>query len=1110
MEFVHLHIHTEYSLLDSTARIEALVNQASAFGMKALAVTDKDVMHGVIPFYKRCVQAGIKPIIGLELWVKGIEYKEEYPVLLLAENNKGYEELMQLSTIKQTEQAITMETTAEILNNAVLLFPFADGEAAELLRAGEADKAEAVLRAWIEKVSVSAVYMERQPAPKQENIMDEWKKIAGHLSVPLAAGLNVHAVYKEEMETRLALKAVEAGDSLKNIREQNQERTGWLLSKEDTVSLLPKDSEAVAQTSAIADRCNVAIDFNKTLLPTFPHPPDITPEQLLRERCEEGVRHRYDQASKMIKDRLDRELHIIHEMGFDDYFLIVADFVHYARQQGMLVGPGRGSAAGSLVSFVLEITDVDPLKHDLLFERFLNPERINMPDIDIDFPDYRRDEVIDYVAKQYGRYHVAQIVTFGTFGARAAVRDMGRILEAPQALIERIASFIPHGPGAGLRRTYEENGTMRSLIEKEELAASIFKLACQVEGLPRHTSIHAAGVVISDKPLYEHTPLMKKDGEVLLTQFAMDELEAVGLLKMDFLGLKNLSLLERITASIRCKEKENIELRTLPLDNQATYKMLAEGDTTGIFQLESAGMRNALRQIKPTAFEDIAAVNALYRPGPMENIPVYAERKHGGAEPAYPHEALKGILAPTYGVIVYQEQIMQIAAVMAGYSFGEADLLRRAVSKKNRNVLEEERTRFLKRAQQLGRDPGAASSVYDLIVRFADYGFNRSHAVAYSFIAYQLAYLKAHYPEHFYASLLSMHHGNTEKMGSFLREVRQKGIEIITPSINSSSIGFQAEDGTIQFGLLAVKNVNRNGARALIEERRKGRYQSFIDFLMRLDKGTISRQGIEALIKAGAFDEFGKDRAVLLASLDRAMEYAEFQKELGGLIFEGEIDFRYVDMEPFSSMEKLEAEKEVTGFYLTGHPLRRYEQVLAPFEVVSLHENLDAGRKKIWAAGILEEIRNVRTRQGQSMAFGKLTDGTANLEAVFFPSVYRYCHSLLMEQKPILVGGRPDRKSEENKLLVDEVIDLEELWSTSEDILYLKLESRHADISKAQKIKDIVKKYPGGAAVCLYYEKEGSVVQLSDTFRVSENDALLQELKQVLPEEFVVLRKHRG
>ncbi|RSL32958.1 hypothetical protein D7Z54_13115 [Salibacterium salarium] len=494
----------------------------------------------------------------------------------------------------------------------------------------------------------------------------------------------------------------------------------------------------------------------------------------------------------------------------------------------------------------------------------------------------------------------------------------------------------------------------------------------------------------------------------------------------------------------------------------------------------------------------------------MENIPVYAERKHKKIEPEYPHHHLKDILSPTYGVIVYQEQIMQITSAMAGYSFGESDLLRRAVSKKNREVLEQERERFLHGAEKLGHDSATATDVYDLIVRFAEYGFNRSHAIAYSFIAYQLAYLKAHYPAYFYAALLTVNRGSIEKMGAYLREAKQKNIRIIPPSVKTSEIGFKADKNSIQFGLATIKNVNRNAVRSIIEERKNGPFQGFIDFLMRVDKSNLGRKALESLIKAGAFDAFNKSRAVLLASLDRALEYAEFQKDLGGLVFEGETDFRYVEIEKFTDVERFEAEKEATGFYVSGHPLDKYQQVLAPFHPLSLYDPLPSTRKKVWTAGVMEDIRVVRTKQGQSMAFVTLTDESGELETVVFPNVYRNVRSYLVEQYPVLVGGRPDKKSGDKKLLVDDIIDLEELLNTSDDILYLKIESKDKEVKTAETIKQILKKYPGGVKVCLYYEEENKVVQLSDKFRFDASETPLNELKNVLSEEFVVLKKHRG
>ncbi|SDH74345.1 DNA polymerase III subunit alpha [Alteribacillus bidgolensis] len=1107
MEFVHLHTHTEYSLLESTARIRTLVNKAADDNMSALAITDKNNMHGVIPFYKQCIEKEIKPIIGLELWMTGLELEGDYPIILLAENNEGYRALLKLSTIKQTEGYIHFQTAAERIKDCFILLPYADSEVAELIRQDEQNKAAEVLERYIKALDKGRVYLEKQPVHGESNVWNVWEQLSLQSNVPFAAGNNIHMADEEEKEGLYALKAIAEGTAIKNIKARSDYLSGHFLYTDEITEAFGGEKGSLLKTAEIAAKCNVKIDFEQTLLPKFPLPTGHSAKQELRRLCDEGAAYRYNEITDKITERLDYELQVIDRMGFNDYFLIVADLVRYARNQGMLVGPGRGSAAGSLVSYVLEITDVDPLEHDLLFERFLNPERVTMPDIDIDFPDYRRDEVIKYVVEKYGKQRVAQIVTFGTFGARASIRDAGRIMEAPQALIDRMASFIPQEPGMTLKKAYKADVSLQELIQREPQAASILKLASKIEGLPRHTSVHAAGVVMSEDLLTEHVPLMHKGDDFLLTQYPMDHLEEIGLLKMDFLGLKNLSLLERITRTIKKQEGTTIYLRDLPADDSKTYAMLAEGDTTGVFQLESTGMRQALQQIKPTAFEDIAAVNALYRPGPMENIPVYAKRKHGHSAPDYPHDRIKHILAPTYGVIVYQEQIMQIASEMAGYSFGEADLLRRAVSKKNRKILETERDRFVTGAEKTGCTPSEASKVYDLIVRFADYGFNRSHAVAYSFIAYQLAYLKTHYPAYFYAALLTMNMNNPSKTAAYLREAKQKGLTVNPPSIHRSEAGFYAARNHIYFGLLAIKQVNIHFVRSILEERKHGDFQGMIDFIVRMDPKVINRRALESLIKAGALDDFANNRAVMLASIERAIEFAEFQKDLGGLISEGEYDFRFVQTKPFSENECFEAEKEATGFYLSGHPLDRYQKILARFQPVSLFDRLPASQRKVWAAGIVEEMKQVRTKNGQSMAFLTITDGTGDMEIVIFPNIYRKIRKMLTEQIPILIGGRQDRKSKKQKLLADHVLYLEDILKQSDDLLFLKIEKQKNEKTAAEKIKQILGKYPGGVQVCLVYEQENKVIKLADRFRTDGSTPCLEELKQILGEEFVVLKK---
>ncbi|WP_240374622.1 DNA polymerase III subunit alpha [Bacillus piscicola] len=1103
MDFIHLHIHTEYSLLDSTVRINELVGKAAGMEMSALAITDKDVMYGVIPFYKKCKESGIKPIIGLELWVNGLESKgSAYPVVLLAKNNEGYQSLLKLSTYKQCNNTITLEEVEKELKHCFIIMPYADSEAASLLRHGDTEKAARVVENWKRAAEKHSLYLERQPVKEEGTILKVWEKIAAQHELPLAAGNNVHMVNEGDRHALCALQAIAKGVSLQEVKDEAEDTFKGVFM--DPAITKDVEETSLLATKDIAERCNVHINFEQRFLPRYPLSEGKTPDKTLRAWCEAGAVKRFGHLSETVIKRLEMELAVIHQMGFDDYFLIVADFVKFARERGMLVGPGRGSAAGSLVAYLLEITDIDPLKHRLLFERFLNPERVTMPDIDIDFPDYRRDEVIEYVSKKYGRNRVARIITFGTFGARAAVRDAGRIIQAPQALIERMASLIPQEHHMTLQKAAKTNPSFKQLLDQEPLASSIWSIACKVEGLPRHTSIHAAGVVMSAEELTNHVPVMKKSDEVLMTQYSMDILEDIGLLKMDFLGLKNLSLLERITRSIRFQEGIEIDLRQLPIEDKKTFQLLASGDTTGVFQLESEGMRQALKEIKPSKFEDIAAVNALYRPGPMENIPLYARRKEGVDDPEYYHENLKEILAPTYGVIIYQEQIMQIASVIAGYTYGEADLLRRAISKKVRSVLEKERTRFIEKAGRIGYPTKLAASIYDLIVRFADYGFNRSHAVAYSYIAYQLAYLKAHYPAYFYAALLTMNQDDSLKLSKYLREARHRKITILPPSINNSRAGFFAYKSQIYFGMSALKYVNRYLIESILAERGRSPFLGFIDFLMRVDANKFVK-GIESLIKAGAFDELDDNRAVLLASLRQALEFVDFQKDLGSLVSGGDTNFRYVQTEPFTNSERFEAEKEVAGVYLTGHPLERYNTVLLPFQPVTLYESLPVAAP-FWVAGMIEKLTPIRTKKGQAMAFLTLTDGEGEAEVVIFPDVYRNI-PLLKEQSPVLVGGRKDKKSG-RRVLADHVLPLEEVFQQAKQTLFLKIEALYDRKKRVNHVKQILRRYPGSTRVVLYDEKERKTFELSDQFRVFTSNSCLRQLKDVLSEESVVLKNN--
>jgi DNA polymerase-3 subunit alpha len=801
-------------------------------------------------------------------------------------------------------------------------------------------------------------------------------------------------------------------------------------------------------------------------------------------------------------------------MKFSNYFLIVWDFMRYAREHGILTGPGRGSAAGSLVAYVLYITDVDPIRHELLFERFLNPERVSMPDIDIDFPDHRRDEVIDYVAKKYGEMHVAQIVTFGTLAAKAALRDVGRAFGLNAKELEYLSKLVPSRLGINLDAAYKESEPLRKFVKDTPLNQRLFETAIKLEGLPRHTSTHAAGVVISEKQLVELVPIQRGSGDVFLTQYSMEYLEEIGLLKMDFLGLRNLSLIETILSSISRDTGRKLDIRQVPLQDANTFDLLARGETTGIFQLESEGMRKVLTRLKPSRFEDIVAVNALYRPGPMENIPLYIDRKHGRAPVDYPHADLESILANTYGVIVYQEQIMQIASKMAGFSLGEADLLRRAVGKKQKEVLDKERYHFVQGALKKGYTEGLANEIYDLIVRFANYGFNRSHAVAYSMIAYQLAFLKANFPVHFMAGLLTSAIGNDTKIAQYIMETRQKEINVLPPSINQSKYSFQVEGNGIRYSLAAIKNVGAATLKEIFKVRKRKRFEDLFDFCIRISSKAVNRKTLEYLVHSGAFDEFGEDRAVLLSSLDVAIEHAQIFKpddDEQFALFEDDMipKPKYVQVDPISLENKLTFEKEALGFYLSDHPISIYEKRLKLSGALLLYQ-LSPIVKKAAAGVYISAMKSIRTKKGDSMAFLTVSDSSGEMEAVVFPNVYKRFQVLLKQGSFVLLEGKLEEREGQLQFIIQQVFDLEH-WlqsnSKKQAVLYLKVSAGMKDEASLKKINQLLKENKGNASVIIHYEDSRKTIRLGDEYRVKPEENVLQILRNILGSENVVLKE---
>ncbi|GGL42172.1 DNA polymerase III subunit alpha [Sporolactobacillus putidus] len=1123
MPFVHLHVHSEYSLLDSTCRIEQLAVQAKKEGQKALALTDSNVLYGVIPFYHACKKNGIQPVIGMELSVaaernntggengRGADHGS---LILLAESNEGYVHLVKLASIVQykKDKTVSISELAKYSAGLIALSAGPEGRIDRLLAAGKQKEATR-LAGLFGEIFTGRFFLECQRhGLVDEDLIEHGKAEIGRaLSLPLVATNGVHYMDKEDAEAHACLMCIRSGDRLTDHLPGHPDNDFKSTREmEERFADLP---EAVATSEQIALGCRVDFTFDRMRLPSFPVPDGRSSVQLLREKCAQGIRERFRTVSAEVKDRLEKELKIIDRMGFNDYFLIVGDLIDHARRSGFMPGPGRGSAAGSLVAYAMKITEVNPLEYNLLFERFLNPERITMPDIDMDFPDVDRDKMIDYAYEKYGREHVAQIITFGTLAAKAAVRDVGRTLGGDPRLADRLARLIPSAPKMTLKKAYQESAKLRDLLGSSQEAAFLFRLAGQVEGLPRHSSIHAAGVVFSDKPLTDIVPVQEGHDGIPVTQYPMDILESLGLLKIDFLGLRNLTFIREIIRRVSLQTGKAFHIESIPPADPATFQLLSRGDTTGVFQLESEGMRRVLRKLKPTDFEDIVAVVALYRPGPVQFIDRYVKRKHGEEAVHYPHPDLKSILAPTYGVLVYQEQIMQIAVKMAGYSLGQADILRRAVSKKKREMLEEQQKGFLDGCKRNHYPEETARQVFDLIVRFANYGFNRSHAVAYSIISYRLAYLKAHYPQEFMSSHLSSIAGSQDKLASSVMEIREAGLALYSPSVNRSLGTFEPLGNGILFGLSAIKNLGTGAIDEVLEQRRKhGAYRDLYDFCRRVSSGKVNRKAIESLIFSGAMDEFGSDRAVLLATLDQAMTAGEEERKgiAGQTSFSMPENMQsdYTDVPPLTAFEKLRYEKEVVGVYLSAHPLERFRDRL-PSRIVTIGRAMQlAGGESACLAVMVEQLKPVRTQSGQWMAFFSVSDESGRAEAICFAPYYEKFQNVLRNDRIAIIEAKrsESKRPEEAKLNVYKAVEWNDFLSGQRMVLFLRIDNAHNHPDILDRLKTEIEGHPGSHRIVLHYESDGRTVGLAPNYAVSTEKKFLDGMQRLLGEKNVMMK----
>lgn len=1132
--FVHLHVHSEYSLLDGAARVKELVRKAGELGMPALAITDHGSMYGAIDFYKAAREAGIKPIIGCEVYVasRTRNHREplhdnfQYHLVLLARSEKGYQNLVKLVSKGFLEgfyykPRVDRELLEEFTDGIIALSGCMAGEIPSLILKDRMEDARQVARYYASLFGKDNFYLELQDhrLPGQDKINRGLAELAEQEGVPLVATNDVHYIRKEDAAIHDVLLCIQTGKSVndeKRLRFESSEfyfKTG-----PEMEALFSNYPLALENTIKIAQRCQLEIDLGGIHIPLYPLPPEASTEAgYLRELCEKGMEERYPEIETGLKERLDYELTIIEQMGYSGYFLIVWDFVRYAREKKILVGPGRGSAAGSLVAYCLRITDIDPLRYGLLFERFLNPERVSMPDIDIDFNDEKRDEVIDYVVRKYGSDKVAQVITFGTMAARGAIRDVGRATGLTYGEVDRIAKMIPFEPGMSIEKALGQNQDLREACESEQYR-QLLDISRALEGLPRHTSTHAAGVVIARDPLINYVPLQKTSEGTMVTQFPMGTLEELGLLKMDFLGLKTLGVMEETLNLIARTQKKDLQLEQIPLDDSPTYRLLSRGETAGVFQLESSGMKNVLRDLQPYKLEDIIAVVALYRPGPMEQIPVFINSKHGRVKTEYLHPALESILAETYGVIVYQEQIMQIAADMAGFSLGQADLLRRAIGKKKKEILDQQEALFVEGCHKNNYDRKLAREIYRLILKFASYGFNKSHAAAYAMIAYQTAYLKANYSVEFMAALLTGSMSNSGKVALYIFDSRQQGIEVLPPDVNESFTNFSVVgDKQIRFGLAAVKNVGLGAIESIISNREKSPYTSLKDFCTRVDLRLCNKKVIESLIKSGAFDSLGPRRSQLLAVMDEAIAEGQLvqrdrlngQISMFSLLKEEKkilVEDRLPDIPEFSSKEKLSLEKEMIGVYISGHPLEQYRLIFEsiPNLVPCAELNEIKNEEKIALGGIISEYRQIYTKKGRPMAFLTLEDLTGNVEVIVFSDLFEKHRDLFEGERPVIIRGRTDIKEEE-----------EEVKIIAESLTPLPREPRQVfikinpgiDPSRLGELKELLLKHHGDLPVYLKFENKRKVLLLDENFWTNGEPELFRNVEDLLGEDSVKIRE---
>ncbi len=1147
-KFAHLHVHTEYSLLDGSIKIKDIMDRTKELGMDSIAITDHGSMFGVIQFYKEAKKKGIKPILGSEVYVAIDKYtdrepkdKRQYHLILLAETNEGYQNLMKIVSEAYVNgfyyrPRVDHEILRKYSKGIIALSACLGGEVSQHILNNNIAKAEEIALEYRDIFGKDNYFLELQDYGLEEQRMvnKELIKISEKNNIALVATNDVHYLRKEDSVVHDILLCIQTGKTVDDTdRMKFPTNEFYLKSPEEMQSIFSDNLEALENTARIADRCNVEIDFDTLHLPEFEVPEGYTNKEYLKKLTMEGLNERYPLITKEIQDRFEYEFNTIVDMDYVDYFLIVWDFIKFAKDSDIIVGPGRGSAAGSIISYGLGIIDIDPLEFGLLFERFLNPERVSLPDIDIDFCYERREEVIEYVVEKYGSDRVAQIATFGTMAARGAIRDVGRAINMPYGQVDFTAKQIPMDIGMTIKKALEVNKTLKNSYDDDVEIKKLIDFAKAVEGLPRHTSTHAAGVVISKDPVTSYVPLLR-NGDAITTQFNMNELEELGLLKMDFLGLRTLTVIRDAVDLIESNHGVKVDFDEINYEDPLVLEMFARAETLGIFQFESPGMRSFLKELKPNVFENLIAANSLYRPGPMNQIPTFVERKHDPRKIEYVHPKLEHILDVTYGCIVYQEQVMQIVRDIGGYSLGRADLVRRAMGKKDMHVMEEERQNFIygevdennevliAGAIRNGVDEKSASKIYDLMIDFANYAFNKSHSAAYAVVAYRTAWLKYYYPVEFMAALISSIMGKTSSVSLYIQECKRLGIEILSPDVNESYNKFTVSDGKIRFGLSAVKNVGENFTNAVVNARKDGRFKSFTDFIERViktDGNVMNKRAIESLIKCGAMDSLGGNRAQLLSIYEKTIDgiNADRKRNIEGQfsIFDQietkENKDNLPDLKEFPKNILLAMEKEIVGIYISGHPLEAYESKLekvstmTSFDILHSEEEPNGPRDgdRVVIGGIIVEKKNKITRNNNMMAFISFEDLFGTIECIIFPMTYERYSEYIQDDELIIIDGKVSMSEvEEPKIIVERIRPL----NVSEgEKIYLKM-SNSSPTNTFEKLKGLLRQNSGETPIYLYIEKENKMVVADRSLWVRNNELTINKLKDLLGEESVKIK----